>query len=248
MKKKQKQSGSVLHGEDASTQPQSADYVVGQVSGSLFQKNSAASGSSLSVLFSTAAPAAQLLFKPAPKPVQKSTEEKEVTSEVKGQLDQKKKKKKKPLKEKSEGEDRLEDRESGLTNADEDERGETAVRKKKRTAPENDVEQWVLKRQKMKERKREEATKKARTVFVGNLPVGCTKKTLHSLFREKGSIESIRFRSVVREDPSMSRKVAVIQRKVHPKKQSMNAYVVFKEEEGVTRALERSDAHPAVRK
>lgn len=32
-------------------------------------------------------------------------------------------------------------------------------------------------------------------------------------------------------------------RKVHPKKQSLNAYVVFKDEEGVERALERSVAH-----
>ncbi|XP_074552396.1 RNA-binding protein 34 [Halichoeres trimaculatus] len=237
MKKKQKQSVSVLDGE-TSPQQQSADYVVGQVSGSLFQKNSAASGSSLSALFSSAAPATQLLFQPAPKPVQKSTEVNEEAPEVKGQLETKKKKK--PQKEKSEGEERLEDRESGLTNADEEEQGQTAARKKKRTAPENDVEQWVLKRQKMRERKKEEATKKTRTVFVGNLPSGCTKKTLHGLFREKGSIESIRFRSVVREDPSMSRKVAVIQRKVHPKKQSINAYVVFKDEEGATRALERN--------
>ncbi|XP_042372052.1 RNA-binding protein 34, partial [Plectropomus leopardus] len=65
-------------------------------------------------------------------------------------------------------------------------------------------------------------------------------QTLQSLFRDKGSIESIRFRSVVREDPSMSRKVAAIQRKVHPKKQSINAYVVFKDEDGVSKALERN--------
>lgn len=32
-------------------------------------------------------------------------------------------------------------------------------------------------------------------------------------------------------------------RKVHPKKQSMNAYVVFKDEEGVAKALERCDPH-----
>lgn len=38
----------------------------------------------------------------------------------------------------------------------------------------------------------------------------------------------------------MSRKVAAIQRKVHPKKQSINAYVVFKDEDGVSKALERN--------
>ncbi|XP_076585352.1 RNA-binding protein 34 [Chaetodon auriga] len=241
MKKTREESG------EASSGHQSDDYMVGQVSGSLFQKTSAASGSSLSALFSSAAPAATRLFQPAPKPVQKSAEAKEQqkeTPEVKGQSSQKKKTK--PLKEKSEADQKLENREISLLNADEDERGqETAMKKnKKRKAPElgggNDVEQWVMKRQKLKARKEEESIKRKRTVFVGNLPVGCTKKTLQSLFRGKGTIESIRFRSVVREDPSMSRKVAVIQRKVHPKKQSMNAYVVFKDEDGVVNALERN--------
>ncbi|XP_065816344.1 RNA-binding protein 34 [Labrus bergylta] len=243
MKKKVKQSEEALPGQ------QSDDYVVGLVAGSLFQQSSAASGSSLSSLFSTAAPAASVLFHPAPQPVQKSAEEKEPQkegAEVKplGQQEQKKKQKK-TLKEKSEAEEKLENRESSLLNADEEEHGqETSVKKKKRKAPEpgeeNDVEKWVMKRQRKRDRKQEDAVKTKRTVFVGNLPVGCTKKTLQSLFREKGSIETIRFRSVVREDPSISRKVAVIQRKVHPKKQSINAYVVFKDEEGVAKALERN--------
>ncbi|XP_070840547.1 RNA-binding protein 34 [Chaetodon trifascialis] len=242
MKKTREESG------EASSGQQSDDYMVGQVSGSLFQKTSAASGSSLSALFSSAAPAAARLFQPAPKPVQKSAEAKQQqkeSPEVKGQSSQKKKTK--PLKVKSEADQKVENREISLLNADEDERGqETAMKMKmkKRKAPEpdggNDVEQWVVKRQKLKARKEEEAIKSKRTVFVGNLPIGCTKKTLQSLFRGKGTIESIRFRSVVREDPSMSRKVAVIQRKVHPKKQSMNAYVVFKDEDGVVNALERN--------
>ncbi|XP_060882245.1 RNA-binding protein 34 [Labrus mixtus] len=240
MKKKLKQS------EEASPGQQSDDYVVGLVSGSLFQESSAASGSSLSSLFSTAAPAASVLFQPAPQPVQKSAEEKEPQkegAEVKPLGQQKKKQK--TLKEKSEAEEKLENRESSLLNADEEEHGqETSVKKKKRKAPEpgeeNDVEKWVMKRQRKRDMKQEDAVKTKRTVFVGNLPVGCTKKTLQSLFREKGSIETIRFRSVVREDPSISRKVAVIQRKVHPKKQSINAYVVFKDEEGVAKALERN--------
>ncbi|XP_059188973.1 RNA-binding protein 34 [Centropristis striata] len=226
----------------------SADYQVGQVCGSLFPSEAASSGS-LSALFSTAPPAASLLFQPAPKPVQKSTEateELKETPEVKGQTGQKKKQQK-LLKEKSEADQKLENRELSLQNADEEERGQKQQqqqKKNKRKAPEpsgeNDAEQWVMKRQKLKARKEEEAIKKNRTVFVGNLPVSCTRKTLQRLFKDKGSIESIRFRSVVREDASMSRKVAAIQRKVHPKKQSVNAYVVFKDEDGVTNALERN--------
>ncbi|XP_029349050.1 RNA-binding protein 34 [Echeneis naucrates] len=229
-------------GASSSSEQQSADYVVGQVSGSLFQKKSAAS-ESLSALFSTAAPAASHLFQPAPKPVQRSTEEKQQqneTPEVKGRPSQKKR----PPKQKSAAEQKLENRESGLQTADNDEQEVSMKSKKKRKAPElgveNEAERWVMKRQRLKASREEEAIKGKRTVFVGNLPVGCTKKTLRSLFRDKGAIESIRFRSVVREDQSMSRKVAAIKRKIHPKKQSINAYVVFKDEEGVASALEKN--------
>lgn len=50
---------------EASSGQRSADYVVGQVSGSLFQKKSSSSRS-LSALFSSPAAATPLLFKPAP--------------------------------------------------------------------------------------------------------------------------------------------------------------------------------------
>lgn len=90
-----------------------------------------------------------------------------------------------------------------------------------------DAEHWVMKRQQRRARKAEEAVKNKRTVFVGNLPASCTKKVcqvvchsiylsnyqppadvrrviilfilqmLMSIFRDKGPIESIRFRSVV---------------------------------------------------
>uniref|UniRef100_A0A3P8QCS1 RRM domain-containing protein n=1 Tax=Astatotilapia calliptera TaxID=8154 RepID=A0A3P8QCS1_ASTCA len=213
------------HNREVSPGQQSADYTVGQVSGSLFQKNSAASGS-LSALFSTAAASTALLFKPAPLPVQKSTETKEQkqkSPQVKGQPRQEKQQQ--PAKEKSAANQELEKRESGLQKADEDEDGpEKPNRKRKRqtseSGRENDTEYWVMKRQRLKASKAQETLKKKRTVFVGNLPISCTKK--------------------VREDPSMSRKVAAIKRKVHPKKQSINAYVVFKDEDGITKALERN--------
>ncbi|XP_061582346.1 RNA-binding protein 34 [Cololabis saira] len=231
-------------GASSSGQP-SADYVVGQVSGSLFQQNSAASGS-LSGLFSSAAPAAPVLFQPAPKVVPKSVETSKQQKEGPGVRDGagQQKKKKKPLKERSEADLKLENRESGLQTADDDERGQNVSGKKKRKASElgkeRDAEHWVLKRQRLRASKVEEASKTKRTVFVGNLPISCNKKTLRTIFRDKGAIESIRFRSVIREDPAMSRKVAAITRKSHPQRQSINAYVVFKEEEGVTKALERN--------
>nr|XP_043872675.1 RNA-binding protein 34 [Solea senegalensis] len=228
----------------ASSGQQSADYVVGQVSGSLFQKTSTASGS-LSDLFGSAAPAAALLFQPVPEIKSELKEQQDETPEVKGQP-----KKKQQREKRSEAEQKLDNRENALQNADEDEQ-EMSTKKKttttvrtKRTASEsgvhNDTEHWVKKRQRTKSCKEEEAAKTKRTVFVGNLPTSCTKKTLRSLFRDKGNIESIRFRSVVREDPSMSRKVAAIKRQIHPKKPSVNAYVVFKDEGGVASALDRN--------
>lgn len=221
--------------------------MVGQVSGSLFQNQPAASTSSLSALFSTVAPAEPVRFQPPPKPVVRSPElkEKEKSNQDKKSSKQQKKKSGAQLK--------LESRELSLQAADEDECGGGGPpphkkKKKKNTGDEEgaqaggrlDAEHWVMKRQQLKARKAEDAVKNNRTVFVGNLPATCTKKMLMSVFRDKGPIESIRFRSVVREDPSVSQKVAVIQRKVHPKKQSLNAYVVFKDEEGVEGALERN--------
>ncbi|RVE76571.1 hypothetical protein OJAV_G00010150 [Oryzias javanicus] len=221
MKKKGHRSG------DPSSGLQSSDYVVGQVSGSLFQQNSAAS-SSLSALFSTAATSSSLLFQPAPKLIQKTAEKEELqrgSADGRDKLSQEKKKKKRPAKESSVAEQRVESRESGLQEADDDEQDDSSVRKKKKrkvleSDREQDAEFWVLKRQQLKARKREEATKTKRTVFVGNLPTTCTKKTLLNLFKDKGSIESIRFRSLVREDPAMSRKLATIRRQVHPQRKA----------------------------
>lgn len=75
-------------------------------------------------------------------------------------------------------------RESSLREADDEEQDDSSVKKKIKKRKvleldrEQDAEYWVLKRQKMKARKHEEATKTKRTVFVGNLPVTCTKKVL----------------------------------------------------------------------
>ncbi|XP_056135436.1 RNA-binding protein 34 [Lampris incognitus] len=223
----------------------SADYVVGEVSSSLFPKDSAASGS-LSALFSSAPAPSPLVFLPAPKPTQKTSEVKnppEKISQVKAPstLDRSR-----PHKEKSAAERKVEERESALENAEKEEQREKTQKTLKKTKRKasglgEDGEKVRRPAKKLKRADMEaEAIKTKRTVFVGNLPPSCTKKTLQLLFRDKGAIESIRFRSVVREDPSMSRKLAAITRKVHPKKSSINAYVVFKEEEGVTGALERN--------
>ncbi|KAK0134077.1 RNA-binding protein 34 [Merluccius polli] len=232
------------------SEQQPADYVVGQVSGSLFPAPPSGSGS-LSALFSPAAPA-PVVFVPAPKLVVKIPEVKKQTvpAGVKGQAAQRQKKA--PVK--PADCQHLVDRESALQNADKQEQQKKPPKPKRRKAAvalgDEEEEEAVVRPPKRPrntpsapqegKKKEEEEEKKKRTVFVGNLPASFTKKGLLRLFREKGAVESTRFRSVVREDPSVSLRVATIQRKVHPMKQSLNAYVVFKDEDGASKALERN--------
>lgn len=73
-------------------------------------------------------------------------------------------------------------REIGLQVADEDEQQKNTSKKKRKSevtecgAEEKGVEHWVEQRQRKRARKEEEAQKRKRTVFVGNLPISCTKK------------------------------------------------------------------------
>ncbi|KAJ8358945.1 hypothetical protein SKAU_G00154700 [Synaphobranchus kaupii] len=223
---------------------QTDGYVVGQISGSLFPKKSTSGSSHLAALFKTESSASSVLFVPAPKPVVKATEKNWEDAGSTGPIVQTQKKATK--KEKTAAEKTVENRESALQNADEEEDGVRKVSKKsKRKAVEMvrgglEEEEGKPARKKKDFNMAEERIKNKRTVFVGNLPVSCTRKALQLLFKELGPIESIRFRSVTREDASMSLKVAAIQRKVHPKRHNINAYVVFKTEEGAQMALQRN--------
>ncbi|XP_046907031.1 RNA-binding protein 34 isoform X2 [Hypomesus transpacificus] len=235
-----------LNGERGAqaTSSQSSDYMVGSVSGSLFLKEASSSSRSLAALFSSAPPAKALIYVRAVKPAPKSKQEDMVDAEVKGPSNQQKKK---ATKRKSAADQKVENRESALQNADADENVTKTPMKVKRKVldvrQEGSMEEEMEKKrptQRQKTERVEERIKLKRTVFVGNLPVSCTKKTLKIIFKDKGLIETIRFRSLVREDPGMSRKCATIQRKVHCQKTSINAYVVFKDEEGAVQALERN--------
>ncbi|XP_073681978.1 RNA-binding protein 34-like isoform X2 [Garra rufa] len=211
------------------------DYTVGQVSSSLFPDKHKTGA--LSSLFSSTSSANTLVFVPAPKAEPKVTPAASDRADVKGQVQaQKPEKTPKTL---SAAEKKIQDRESALQNAD-DERQTTAKKVKRKRPDVTDEATEVV--QPFKQRKTvknmaEERIKMKRTVFVGNLPPSCTKKNLLSLFKQAGVIESVRFRSVVGDDPTMLRKVAAIQRKVNPKKQNINAYVIFKEEAAATDAL-----------
>ncbi|KAK7118944.1 hypothetical protein R3I94_020954 [Phoxinus phoxinus] len=205
------------------------EYTVGQVSGSLFPEQ--LKPGALSALFSSSSSSSAntLVFVPAPQP---KAAPPAPGSAGPGPV----RTQKKSQKTLSAAEQRLQDRESALQNADD--AGPAAVRKLKPKRPEEEEEPRAATRR--RKNTAEERLKLKRTVFVGNLPASCSKKSLLSLFRPVGVVESVRFRSVVREDPTISRKVAAIQRKVHPKKQNINAYVVFREEAAAAAALRRN--------
>ncbi|XP_051967119.1 RNA-binding protein 34 isoform X2 [Xyrauchen texanus] len=227
--KKKKQ---IVKSTDSTDDGQAGDYRIGQVSGSLFPDK--LKSGALSSLFSTSSSANTLVFVPAPKAGAKVPPAATDSPHVKNN-DQIKKQKTIP-KTLSAAEKKLQDRESALQNADDD--GQNSAKKVKRKHP--DVDDATVEQERPVKRKKNmavERIKMRRTVFVGNLPPNCTKKILFSLFKQTGAVESVRFRSVVREDPTMSLKVAAIQRKVHPKKTNINAYVVFKEEDGAASAL-----------
>uniref|UniRef100_A0A3B5LV43 RRM domain-containing protein n=1 Tax=Xiphophorus couchianus TaxID=32473 RepID=A0A3B5LV43_9TELE len=185
-------------------------YAVGQVSGSLFQQSSEPSGS-LSALFTTPLPASESLFQPVPKVSTTFVPQPFVFFSLLFIC--------------------IGFRESSLLTADTDEDVQKSSMRKKRKASEitgeNSAEYWVMKRQKQKANKQEEALKMKRTVFVGNLPISCTMK-LHRTSSFYVTLFSMDFLFYI------------YRRQVHPKKQSINAYVVFKNEEGVINALERN--------
>ncbi|NXW43635.1 RBM34 protein, partial [Nyctiprogne leucopyga] len=148
-------------------------------------------------------------------------------------------------KELSKAEEELANRESALEQADEAEEQKLIQNKaKQKRKASHAVTKGVVnsgtavKRQ--KEKKEPDETVNRRTVFVGNLPVNCTAQALKSLFKEYGQIKSIRFRSLVPAEDTLSKKLAAIKHKVHPNAKFINAYIVFKEECDAIKALNKN--------
>ncbi|NXS99688.1 RBM34 protein, partial [Jacana jacana] len=147
-------------------------------------------------------------------------------------------------KELSAAEKHLGSRESALERADEEEEQKLLQSKAKQkkgaspAVPKSGVnsDPGTTVKQRRKEQVADERVDR-RTVFVGNLPVSCTVQALRSLFKEYGQITSIRFRSLVPAEDTLSKKLAAIKHKVHPNAKFINAYVVFKKESDAIKAL-----------
>ncbi|CAG8508417.1 13771_t:CDS:2 [Funneliformis caledonium] len=91
-----------------------------------------------------------------------------------------------------------------------------------------------------KELPKEDPERLQRTIFVGNLPISVTlkanNKKLKALFSQFGKIESVRFRSIAFSE-LLPRKLAFITGKLHPERDVLNAYIVYKELSSVQNAI-----------
>ncbi|XP_032540096.1 RNA-binding protein 34 isoform X1 [Chiroxiphia lanceolata] len=232
-------------GKDQKEQEQ---YVVGQVSGSLGA--GAAPPAPLARLFRGAAPPVLVAVPAKGNKKRKRAEEAEKVSKDQSSFvvqEPPVKAKKARKKEPSKAEKKLSDRENALKQADEEEdqkvlQNKTKQKKKASQAITKSVVNSPMgttaKQQKRK--KVADETVDRRTVFVGNLPVNCTVQVLKSLFKKYGQIQSIRFRSLIPAEDTISKKVAAIKHKLHPNAKFVNAYVVFKEECGAEKALKEN--------
>ncbi|CAI5770561.1 RNA-binding protein 34 [Podarcis lilfordi] len=225
------------------------DYVVGEVANSLFQNKPTACGTgSLVQLFSAPEAEIQPVYVAVPREYKKRklTEEETATevqsSSSKGEpLKKKLKAKKKDI---SLAEERVASRECALDVADEEEeKKEIQIKQKLKNRRSKLVSQKLsdedagLKQKKTQVNLAEEMLKNKRTIFVGNLPVSCKAQMLKTFFKEYGQIESVRFRSLIPAEATVSKKMAAIKRMVHPNMKYINAYVVFKEECAANNAL-----------
>lgn len=89
--------------------------------------------------------------------------------------------------------------------------------------------------------------KMERTVFVGGVPLAedgrlINPKTIKSFFRDCGAVESVRLRSLPVENPVLPKKAAIAMGKISGKRETCNAYVVFKSMDSVAPALRKDGA------
>ncbi|KAG0348648.1 Nucleolar protein 12 [Podila humilis] len=89
-------------------------------------------------------------------------------------------------------------------------------------------------------KKSDSPERQERTAFVGNLSVTAMTsldfRSLKRMFSDHGVVESIRFRSIAFSE-LLPRKIAFITGKLHPDRDVLNAYIVFKEKESVAKAV-----------
>ncbi|KAI3905055.1 hypothetical protein MKX01_017301 [Papaver californicum] len=83
----------------------------------------------------------------------------------------------------------------------------------------------------------DDESKLLKTVFVGNLPLKSKKKALLKEFSQFGEVDSVRIRSVPILDGKMPRKGAIMKGRINDAIDSVNAYIVYKEEKSAQASL-----------
>lgn len=86
----------------------------------------------------------------------------------------------------------------------------------------------------------EDKERTERTIFVGNVSHEVKRKELAKLFSEFGSVESVRLRNIIPENPQLPRKVALLTSKIAKFSKENSAYVVFKKTEDVDEVVEKA--------
>ena len=89
--------------------------------------------------------------------------------------------------------------------------------------------------------------KMERTIFVGGVPLAedgrlINPKTIKIFFRDCGEIESVRLRSLPVENPALPKKASIAMGKIDGRRETCNAYVVFKSKESVPAAVRKDGA------
>ncbi|XP_013908856.1 PREDICTED: RNA-binding protein 34 [Thamnophis sirtalis] len=222
----------------------SEDYIVGQVASSLFQNKSAACDSDVLLqLFSAPGVEKQPMYVAVAKESKKRNhKEEESVTEIQDSSTKKQpfKKMKKSKKDTSLANETVANREYALAHVSEAEEEVIQMKNKATKLFPISEEAAQIKKKKIKVNQAKENLKNKRTLFVGNLPVSYTAQMLKSFFKDYGQIESIRFRSLIPAEDTISKKMAAIKyvlQKLHPNMKYVNAYVVFKEESAANNAL-----------
>lgn len=83
-----------------------------------------------------------------------------------------------------------------------------------------------------------DAERLARTIFVGNLPVGTKPKALKRHFAAHGTVENVRLRAAAAANPKMSQRAAVITGEVTG--DSLAAYVIYADRASALAAIATS--------